>query len=278
MTELNPAQQAAWDFAVACIEEYPRATAQILSYPYQKGKDGAISWRDYCYVPINVATSVTDRIQTLSELDSIVLARKLCGTLAWLQAQSVVEFVGNPPIERDGGGKRIARRALLSLPEYALYLPARGADLLFDGYPIIGTFAFIDDRDSVHGRRFPELNLIALVDMRRDGLSVLPMYYFCALLDGETYESGVRRACATPLDPAMANSPAAQLYQREAARFVARIADDLEFVGRSAWANGWNAPGTRRLRPAEADGSIDLSGDLDIVRMRWTTGESSAVH
>lgn len=106
------------------------------------------------------------------------MARKLCGSLAWLQAQSVIEFVGNPPIERNGGGKRIARRALLNLPEYALYLPARGADLLFGDYPMIGTFAFIDDRDTLPGRRFPELNLIALVDMRRDGLPVFPVYYF----------------------------------------------------------------------------------------------------
>ncbi len=131
MTERNPAHQAAWDFAVACLEKHPRASAQIVSYPYHKGKDGAITWRDYCYVPINVATSVTNRIPALSEIDSIQLARRLCGALAWRQAQSIVELVGNPPIERNGGGKRIARRALLSLPEYALYLPAPGARICF---------------------------------------------------------------------------------------------------------------------------------------------------
>ena len=277
MTERNPAHQAAWDFAITCLEKHPRASAQIVSYPYHKGKDGAITWRDYCYVPINVATAVTNRIPAISEIDSILLARKLCGSLAWLQAQSVIEFVGNPPIERNGGGKRIARRALLSLPEYALYLPARGADLLFGDYPMIGTFAFIDDRDTLPGRRFPELNLIALVDMRRDGLPVFPVYYFCALLDGETYERGVRRASAT-LDPAIAKSPAAQQHQREAARFVARIAGDLELVGRSASVNGWNETGTRKLLPAAADGCIDLSDDLDIVRMHWTTVGSSARH
>lgn len=275
--KLTTAQQAAWDFAIACAEEHPRASSEILSYPYHKGKDGAITWRDYCYVPINLATSVTDRIPALSERDSIQLARRLCGTLAWLQAQSVIEFAGDPPIERNGGGKRIARRALLNLPEYALYLPARGTDLLFGDYPIIGTFAFIDDRDSVSGRRFPELNLIALVDLRRDGIPVFPVYYFCALLDGETYERGVRRASAT-LDPAMANSPAAQQYQRDAARFIARIAGDLELVGRSAWANGWGETGTRKLRPAAADGRIDVSDDLDIVRMHWTTVGSPARH
>ena len=275
--ELTTAQQAAWDFAVGCVERHPRASAEISSYPYRKGKDGAIGWRDYCYVPINVATSVTNRIPAISEIDSILLARKLCGSLAWLQAQSVIEFVGNPPIERNGGGKRIARRALLSLPEYALYLPARGADLLFGGYPMIGTFAFIDDRDTLPGRRFPELNLIALVDMRRDGLPVFPVYYFCALLDGETYERGVRRASAT-LDPAIAKSPAAQQVQRDAARFVARIAGDLELVGLSASVNGWSETGTRKLRPAAADGCIDVSDDLDIVRMHWTTVGSSARH
>jgi hypothetical protein len=277
MTERNPAHQAAWDFAIACAEQHPRASAKIASYPYLKGKDGAINWRDYCYVPINHATWVTNRIPALSERDSILLARRLCGTLAWLQAQSVVEFVGNPPIERNGGGKRIARRALLNLPEYALYLPARGADLLFGDYPIIGTFAFVDDRDTLPGRRFPELNLIALIDMRRDGIPVFPVYYFCALLDGETYERGVRRASAT-LEPAMAKSPAAQQYQREAARFVARIAGDLELVGRSASVNGWNETGTRKLRPAAADGCIDVSDDLDIVRMHWSTVGSSARH
>lgn len=277
MTERNPAHQAAWDFAVACLEKHPRASAQIVSYPYHKGKDGATGWRDYCYVPINVATSVTNRIPAISERDSIQLARRLCGTLAWLQARSIVELVGNPPIERNGGGNRIARRALLNLPEYALYLPARGADLLFGDYPIIGTFAFVDDRDTLPGRRFPELNLIALVDMRRDGVPVFPVYYFCALLDGETYERGVRRASAT-LDPAIAKSPAAQQYQRDAARFVARIASDLELVGRSASVNGWSASGTRKLLPAAADGGIDLSDDLDIVRMHWSTVGSSARH
>ena len=278
MTKLNRSTTSRLGFCIRLRKEHPRASAEIASYPYKKGKDGAINWRDYCYVPINVATSVTNRIPAISEIDSIQLARRLCGSLAWLQAQAVVEFAGNPPIERNGGGKRIARRALLSLPEYALYLPARGADLLFGGFPIIGTFAFIDDRDTLHGRRFPELNLIALVDMRRDGLPVLPVHYFCALLDGETYERGVHMASATPRDPAMAKSPAAQQYQREAARFVARIAGDLEFVGLSASANGWNAAGTRNLRPAAADGCIDLSGDLDIVRMQWTTVGSSARH
>ena len=275
--ELTTAQQAAWDFAVGCVERHPRASAEIASYPYRKCKDGAITWRDYCYVPINVATSVTDRIPALSERDSIQLARRLCGTLAWLQAQSVIEFAGDPPIERNGGGKRIARRALLNLPEHALYLPARGADLLFGGYPIIGTFAFVDDRDTLQGRRFPELNLIALVDMRRDGIPVFPVYYFCALLDGETYERGVHKASAT-LDPAIEKSPEAQHCQREAARFVARIAGDLELVGLSASVNGWSAAGTRHLRPAAADGYIDLSDDLDIVRMHWTTIGSPARH
>lgn len=47
MIELNPAQQAAWDFAVGCAEEHPQASAEI---------------------------------------DSIQLARGLCGTLARLQA------------------------------------------------------------------------------------------------------------------------------------------------------------------------------------------------
>ncbi|MBK6974741.1 MAG: hypothetical protein IPH26_17995 [Sterolibacteriaceae bacterium] len=278
MTELNPAQQAACDFAFGCVKKHPRASAEIASYHYTKGKDGAVTWRDYCYVPINFATSVTNRIPAIAEIDSIQLARKLCCSLAWLQAKAVVEFVGDAPIERNGGGNRIARRELLSLPEYALYLPARGADLSLAGSPVIGTFAFIDDRDSVPGRRFAELNVIALVDLRRAGIPVFPVHYFCALIDGQSYERGVRLASATPRDPAMANSPAAQQYQREAARFIARIAGDLEFLGRSAWANGWNAPGTRSLRPAAADGCIDLSGDLDIVRMRWTTGASAALH
>lgn len=113
--------------------------------------------------------------------------------------------------------------------------------------------------------------------MRRDGLPVWPMHYFCALLDGETYERGVRRASAT-LDPAMANSPAAQQYQRDAARLIARIAGDLELVGLSASVNGWSAARRRHLRPAAADGGIDLSGDLDIVRMHWSTVGSSARH
>lgn len=177
----------------------------------------------------------------------------------------VVEFAGNPPIERNGGGKRIARRALLNLPEYALYLPACGADLLFGDFPTIGTFAFIDDRDTLPGRCVPELDLIALVDMRRDSLPVLSMYYFCALLDGETYERGVRKASAT-LDSAMAKSPAAQQYQ--AARFIARIAGDLELVGLIASASSWTAAGRRHLRPAAAAGCIDLPGDLDIVAIR----------
>ncbi len=113
--------------------------------------------------------------------------------------------------------------------------------------------------------------------MRRDGLPALPMYYFCALLDGETYERGVHKASAT-VDPAMAKSPAAQQVQREAARFVARIAGDLELVGLSASVSGWSAAGTRKLLPAAADGCIDLSDDLDIVRMHWTTVGSSARH
>lgn len=116
MIELNPAQQAAWDFAFGCAKEHPQASSEIAAYPYRKGKDGASNWRDYCYVPIDVATSVTNRIPAISEIDSVLLARRLCGSLAWFQAQTVVEFAGNPPIERNGGGKRIARRALLSLP------------------------------------------------------------------------------------------------------------------------------------------------------------------
>jgi hypothetical protein len=46
-------------------------------------------------------------------------------------------------------------RWLLSLPNYALYLPARGADLLFGGFPIIGTFAFVDDRETCTDVAFP---------------------------------------------------------------------------------------------------------------------------
>jgi hypothetical protein len=180
----------------------------MLGYPEQKRRNGAIAWRDYCYVHISLILGLTEKLPGISDLDSMRLARTLGGSLAWIQSKIVVEFKGDVAIMDDHADSKIAVRSLLRLPEYALFLTARG-DLTFCGCPILGTFAFIDDRVTPRGRLFPELNLIALLDMRAKGQPVFPLCLFCALVDGDTYARGVRRASAALLDPLMAKSPEA---------------------------------------------------------------------
>ena len=127
MIELNPAQQAACDFAFGCAEQHPKASLEIATYPYRRGKDGAINWRDDCYVPINIATAVTNRIPAISRSmrsswRAGCAARSHGFRRRWLSSS------------------RATRRSSETV-----------ADLLFGGFPIIGTFAFIDDRDTLHG-------------------------------------------------------------------------------------------------------------------------------
>ena len=49
--DLSDAEQAAVDSTASCIEKHPDLTKVVLGYPEQKGRNGAIDWPDYCYVP-----------------------------------------------------------------------------------------------------------------------------------------------------------------------------------------------------------------------------------
>ena len=90
---------------------------------------------------------------------------------------------------------------------------------------------------------------------------MFPLCLFCALVDGDTYARGVRRASAALLDAPMAKSPEAGHAQREMPRFVARIACDVAVIG----GNSCNKAGQRQLRKRSADGVYDLGGDIEKV-------------
>jgi hypothetical protein len=132
------------------------------------------TWESWCYLPINVATSLLHHLAqgkfSVAQAETFLLgdARLLAALAGWrmtkgvyvLDATMVQElFDSEVPDE-------LPDELFLHLPEWSVYLATPGLEVM-GGIHLHGFFAFVDDQISNHGIKPPELNILLIIDPKR---------------------------------------------------------------------------------------------------------------
>lgn len=206
-------QLAPWTFASIAL--HGTDELQVLAHCLHKerGRRGVPFWKDYCYLPVNIATDLILNFEASGQLpfwcandtERTFFTHDFSCAAAWNLGKGMYRL--DPPYLEGLWAAPctdvLPVADLLALPEWCIYVECAGRTSI-GRHPVEGFFAFLDDRFSDGERFWPELQIVAL--LRQEGHYLVDRYRI-PLVRGKTLTQALdllaQRAEANGAPPTM---------------------------------------------------------------------------